>query len=229
MEKSAIISECEKYRYSLSRIWDNSKPLVMFIMLNPSTADADNDDPTIRRCIGYAKDWGYGGIIVCNLFAYRATNPKELLNCDNPFGDENIWHIRQNVDKAEMVITAWGNYPIVDKLLKGLSAFRLIGFAIGRLHYLELSNTRCPKHPLYLKKSLQPKKWNNQSAKASNNNDMEKIKVSAFEYAIAQVASPEESENMIPETRQEEIERRTKSMRENISKFRVINKSGESL
>lgn len=160
MEKSAIISECGNYRYSLSRVWDNSKPSVMFIMLNPSTADSENDDPTIRRCIGFAKDWGYGGIIVCNLFAYRATNPKDLLKCSNPFGDENIWHTKSNSEKVNLIITAWGNYPIVDKVLKGLSAFRLLTPVLNKLHYLELSKTGCPKHPLYLKKELTPIKWN---------------------------------------------------------------------
>lgn len=93
MIKSAIISECGKYRYSLSRIWDENKANVLFIMLNPSTADGDVDDPTIRRCIGFAKSWGYGGIYVGNLFAYRATDPKELLKVENPIGFENIHHL----------------------------------------------------------------------------------------------------------------------------------------
>ena len=84
---NAVISECGKYRYSLTRIWDESKPKVMFIMLNSSTANANNDDPTIRRCINFAKAWGFGDLYVCNIFAYRATNPQELLKVDNPFGD----------------------------------------------------------------------------------------------------------------------------------------------
>ena len=78
MIKSAEISPCGLYRYSLTRKWEAWKGTVNFIMLNPSTADAQEDDPTIRRCIGFAKAWGYGGIVVTNLFAYRATNPKEL-------------------------------------------------------------------------------------------------------------------------------------------------------
>ena len=76
---NAELSICKKYRYSLTRIWDEDKPNVMFVMLNPSTADEKNDDPTIRRCINFAKDFGAGGIYVVNLFPLRATNPNELL------------------------------------------------------------------------------------------------------------------------------------------------------
>ena len=73
-EKSAIISECEQYRYELRRIWQPKKGLVCWVMLNPSIADANIDDPTIRRCIGYTAKWGYGGRVVVNLFALRATS-----------------------------------------------------------------------------------------------------------------------------------------------------------
>jgi len=159
MVKTAIISECKQYRYELTRTWDESMPKVLFIMLNPSTADADNDDPTIRRCIGFAKSWGYGGLIVCNLFAYRATNPKELLKCKDPVGISNIDHVSKACTNVEKVITAWGNYPIVDKLMKGKSAFRMLTHSLKKLHYIDISKTHCPKHPLYLSKELQPIKW----------------------------------------------------------------------
>ena len=71
IRRNAELSACGKYRYRLSRIWDDKKPLVLFIMLNPSTADAEQDDPTIRRCIAFAKNWGYGGFMAGNLFAFR--------------------------------------------------------------------------------------------------------------------------------------------------------------
>lgn len=156
--KEAVISDCGIYRYSLTRIWDESKPKVMFIMLNPSTADHEQDDPTIRRCISFAKSWGYGGLYVCNLFAYRATNPADLLKVDNPFGDKNIWHTRQLLDKVEKVICAWGNKKIVDKIIGKGNSYENLYFAYETLHYIDLSKDGVPKHPLYLKSDLEPKR-----------------------------------------------------------------------
>lgn len=153
----AIISDCGKYRYALTRIWDSGKPKVMFVMLNPSTADAHCDDATIRRCISFAKSWGYGGIYVCNLFAFRATDPKELLSVDNPFGDKNIWHTRQLSDKVDVIVCAWGNKRIVDAILKKQNPLELLGYALPKLYYLELSKDKEPKHPLYLRRDVKPK------------------------------------------------------------------------
>lgn len=154
---SALISDCGKYRYSLTRIWDSEKPKVLFIMLNPSTADGEQDDPTIRRCIGFAKAWGYGGLYVCNLFAYRATNPKELLKVDNPFGDKNIWCTKKLADRVDKVICAWGNRPILKKVLKGQSEMDLVRFAQGKLYAIDFAKDGTPKHPLYLKSELVPR------------------------------------------------------------------------
>ena len=78
MQKSAVISECGKYRYELTRVWDADLPMVCFIGLNPSTADAEKDDATIRKCIGFATRWGYGGILMLNLFAFRTVSPAVL-------------------------------------------------------------------------------------------------------------------------------------------------------
>lgn len=100
MDKGAIISGCGKYRYSLWRTWDKKLPKVMFIMLNPSTADAYEDDPTIRRCINFAKSWGYGGIVVGNLFAYRATNPKKLILIDDPSGSANHHYLTHMIERC---------------------------------------------------------------------------------------------------------------------------------
>jgi hypothetical protein len=150
MIKDASISECSKYRYSLSRIWDNNKPKVLFVMLNPSTADADNDDPTIRRCINFAKDWGYGGLYVGNLYSYRATNPKELNNMSVLLGDDEVnrIHLMTMSIRCEKIICAWGNNAkFGTKSIDGL--FR-------ELYCLALSKEGNPKHPLYLKKDLKP-------------------------------------------------------------------------
>lgn len=156
IEKGAEISECGKYRYRLWRVWDRSKPFVMFLMLNPSTADANVDDPTIRRCIGFAKSWGYGGIVVCNLFAYRATNPKELLNVCDPVGPENQQHLDECIQESEKVIFAWGNSLIVKKLFNKLGYLSMVKFKTSKSHFLVRSKDNTPMHPLYLKADLKP-------------------------------------------------------------------------
>lgn len=153
MKKTAIISDCGKYRYELSRIWDESKPKVLFIMLNPSTADADIDDPTIRRCIGFAKSWGFGGLYVGNLFAFRSPNPKDLLTEDNPVGKMNCYHLNSMSLKCDMVVCAWGNKPILNKMKAKMP---LIYDKASKRHYIELSKDGTPKHPLYLKGDLKP-------------------------------------------------------------------------
>ncbi len=144
----AIISDCKKFRYQLWRIWDTSKPLVMFIMLNPSTANADVDDPTIRKCIAYAKQWGFGGIYVGNLFAYRTAFPKELKLANYPMGEDNEAHLINMMLRCDKFICAWGHKQGIPKLITNI---------FPKLHYLELAINGTPKHPLYLKKDLKPK------------------------------------------------------------------------
>lgn len=156
MESNAIISDCQKFRYSLSRIWENSKPKVLFIMLNPSTADALTDDATIRRCRGYAESWGYGGFFVGNLFPFRSPEPTDLLKCENPLGNNNEDHLRTMANLCDLVVCAWGNSPVVNKIQKRFPDLKVI---LKDLHYLELSKDGTPKHPLYLQKSLQPIKY----------------------------------------------------------------------
>lgn len=89
----AILSACGTYRYHLWRLWDKALPVMVFVMQNPSTADASHDDPTIRKCIGFAKRHGYGGISVRNIFALRATDERILLTHHDPFGPENDAHL----------------------------------------------------------------------------------------------------------------------------------------
>jgi hypothetical protein len=160
MKKDANISICENYRYQLSRVWDETKPKIMFVMLNPSTADADNDDPTIRKCINYTQKWGYGGLYVCNLFAYRATKPKVLLKIKNPFGVENEQSIKKYATNAEIIVCAWGNKKIVKAILKDKKPLDLLSFVSDKLYYLELTKKdNFLKHPLYLKADLEPIKF----------------------------------------------------------------------
>src|SRR5689334_10494992 len=108
MERAAMLSPDSNYRYSLRRTWREGSRIVCFIMLNPSTADADLDDPTIRRCIGFAKSWNYDALEVVNLFAWRATKPSVLASIDDPEGLENDGSILKAAARAEMIVCAWG-------------------------------------------------------------------------------------------------------------------------
>jgi hypothetical protein len=148
MKKYAIISQDNKYRYQLSRIWDEEKPKILFIMLNPSTADANVDDPTIRRVVNFAKSWGYGGVFVGNLYAFRSTDPKGLTYTDNPIGQDNIQHIKSLIGLTERVIYGWGNNQKEPDWLCNL---------VYTPYCIDISKKGIPKHPLYLKSELQPK------------------------------------------------------------------------
>ncbi len=156
MDKGAIISNAEYYRYSLWRIWDDEKPLVLFIMLNPSTADAEEDDATIRRCIRFVQDWGYGGLLVGNLFGFRATQPSELLRQGDPVGDENDYWLGRMMTKAEWVVAAWGANGTRTR------ALTIAGLAHDHdqpLFCLGETQDGQPRHPLRLAADTQPELW----------------------------------------------------------------------
>lgn len=148
--KSAIISECKQYRYELRRIWQPKTGLVCWVMLNPSTADANIDDPTIRRCMGYTARWGYGGIIVVNLFALRCTDPNNLCTSDDPIGIGNSIFIKRASSEAKITIAAWG--------IRGryLGRDKIVMIMLTNPHYLALTRNRSPRHPLYLLNGLDP-------------------------------------------------------------------------
>jgi hypothetical protein len=154
MKRGATIDQTGKYRYILTRIWDENKPPAVFIMLNPSTADAEEDDPTIRRCINFAKGWGMGGIKVVNVFAYRATDPKELLKAADPVGIENYNHIEETINNAGIVIIACG---VVNKRL-GQPYKKALDILYGTdIYCLGVTKEGYPRHPLYLKNTTMPK------------------------------------------------------------------------
>ncbi|MAX82399.1 MAG: hypothetical protein CL843_19750 [Crocinitomicaceae bacterium] len=149
----AVISDCGKYRYRLWRIWDKSKPLVGFCMLNPSTADASVDDPTIRRLIGFAKSWGYGGFIVVNLFAMRTPKPVMLKTAADPVGPDNAKHLSEVAGLVDTVICAWGNhgkFAMADKLAMVCMHGKTVTKA------LHINADGSPKHPLYIKGDAVP-------------------------------------------------------------------------
>jgi hypothetical protein len=144
MLRSATFSPCRSFRYSLCRIWDPKLPRAMFVGLNPSTADENEDDPTVRRCIGFARKWKFGGLILVNLFAYRSTDPAYMLEADDPIGPANDRHIRANALAAGRVVVAWGTMGgFLDRDQHVLS------FLHGA-HCLGTTKHGHPKHPLYL-------------------------------------------------------------------------------
>lgn len=154
---TAILSPCGRYRYALGRHFrldGFNKGLVLFVMLNPSTADAAQDDPTIRRCIGFAMAWGFRRLLVGNLFAYRATNPKDLPPAPERIGPENERHLCNMARRSSLIVCAWGSAG-----REGQHFMRdwLAGYAT--VMHLGLTRGGQPKHPLYLKASTEPQRW----------------------------------------------------------------------
>lgn len=154
MRREALLSPCGEYRYHLLREWDATKPRVLFVMLNPSTADALLDDPTIRRCMGFARGWGMGGIEVVNLFALRATNPEALWDrLENERSIANGDHVREAVLRAiqatgSVIVAAWGAHASAER---GVVQEFLRSVPVGaRVMCLGKTRGGAPKHPLYL-------------------------------------------------------------------------------
>jgi hypothetical protein len=149
----ALISDCGAYRYWLARVWALGKPILVWVMLNPSTADAQIDDPTIKRCMAFARENGYGGILVVNLFAFRATKPEHMKAAADPVGPDNdLWlALVYEMVKATGgdVVAGWGvhgtlrdrDYDVVAQAERAGVAMKCLGH----------SKDGCPKHPLYIK------------------------------------------------------------------------------
>ena len=155
--RSAEISECGTYRYSLRRQWAEGYQ-VLFVMLNPSTADALAGDPTIRRCVGFAKSWGFSQLAVANLFALRSTDPHVLMRCGDidPVGPRNDEAIIGLAEESTMIVAAWGNHGIF--LGRSKEVRRILG-ATSCLYHLGLTKSGQPRHPLYLPGDTQPGWW----------------------------------------------------------------------
>ncbi len=152
----AEISPCGRYRFFLSRRWDDGDGIVNFVMLNPSKATATDPDPTLTRCMGFARSWGYRDLVVTNLFALRATDPEDLKGRDpaEVIGPENDHRILQWAQLAQLVVLAWGNHG----LLYGRSERVRKLLAMGRVkpHALGITSLGQPTHPLYLSAATRP-------------------------------------------------------------------------
>lgn len=156
MHRGATISPCREYRFRLTRYWEGG-PSVCWIMLNPSTADAEVDDPTIRRCIGFSRQWGYGGLVVVNLFARRCTRPVHLKDPGDPVGPDNDAYIEQAATHSSLVVAAWGAHPLAKE--RGCVVANNLDDVGVTLHCLGHTASGAPRHPLYVKGDTEPVGW----------------------------------------------------------------------
>lgn len=162
LRRSAVISEDGLYRYCLGRQWDTAKPGVVWLMLNPSTADGETDDPTIRRCVAFSRKWGFGTLNVVNLFAYRATDPAHLMQAymhgTDIVGPQNLQALGENVAASALVVAAWGTAPIA----RG-AAIQVYNGLLKRMPQplvcLGITKNGSPRHPLYVPDNCRVLKW----------------------------------------------------------------------
>lgn len=163
--KRAVFSDCGAYRYALQRKLTNMNLLnlednmggMAFVMLNPSTADASNNDPTVTRCMNYAIAWGYSTLYVLNIFAYRATDPKEMIRAHDPEGVHNKLAFASILPLCNLVVCAWGVHGLVRNQQK--RALEWIEGCGKTPYVLGITKDGQPKHPLYLRKDLKPYVW----------------------------------------------------------------------
>ncbi len=148
LESGAIFDVSGSYRYTLYRAWSAYHPRIAFVLLNPSTADEEKNDPTIRRCMGFARAWNFGSMEVVNLFAYRATDYRELFKVIDPVGVENNYFLTQAVERCSTVVLGWGTRGTFlgrDRQVMSLLARRNDLYCIG------ITRDGQPRHPLYVK------------------------------------------------------------------------------
>ena len=155
---TAIYSDCERHRYSLTRIWDGAGTRVNFVMLNPSTATEVQNDPTVERCERRARTLGYGSFAVTNIFAWRDTDPKAMRAAEDPVGADNDAVILERATWATDVIAAWGTHGA--HLDRGDQVAMMLSRLNRPLFHLGLSKAGHPKHPLYLPYAQRPERWN---------------------------------------------------------------------
>jgi hypothetical protein len=147
IESDARFSDCERYRYLLRRVWDRNKPRVLIVMLNPSTANARTDDPTVLACIRQCRALGYGSFEIVNLFALKSTDPRALKSAPDPVGPQNDDVIEAAVHRCDLVICAWGAHPFAGPRARHVTGMlrrhRAALFCFG------ITKGNAPRHPLY--------------------------------------------------------------------------------
>lgn len=156
--RGATFSDCGRYRFRLWRTWDYDKPAIAFCMLNPSTADELNNDPTVERCERRAREWGKGGLEVVNLFALRSTDPQALYEHKDPIGGDNRSFIIGAALGSEYIVCAWGAHG--KHLHAGSTMLEILQRQCpSKIRVLKLNADGMPAHPLYLPYSLKPVRY----------------------------------------------------------------------
>ena len=154
MRGAATFDASGRYRYRLRRWWAPG-PRVAFVMLNPNNADAQRDDPTIRRCVSFARRWAFGSVDVVNIFGYRTRDPRELLRVSDPIGPDNDRYLRGAIRSAELVVCAWGAAPAAAR-----RASQVAELLDGRaLRCLGRTLSGAPRHPLYLRRDTRLRRF----------------------------------------------------------------------
>lgn len=156
--RTAVVSDEGRYRYRLGREREGGTGTVAFIMLNPSTADGTKDDPTIRRCMGFAASWGHRRLDVVNLFAFRSTDPTVLKHETHFIGPANTEHIQSVLSAAEVRVAAWGAQPVAEEAARTILGSRTDLTCLGT------TKSGAPRHPLYVERSAVLKPWRMASA-----------------------------------------------------------------
>lgn len=147
MKEKTAFSKDRKYRYTLWRRWGTGKNFVQFIGLNPSTADETLDDPTVRRCIDFAKREGYSAMCMTNIFGFRSTDPHVLYRLSDPIGADNLHWLQEVRQEADMAVACWGNHGVIKEYGKAVFSY------LQPLYTFGLTKLGQPRHPLYIRKS----------------------------------------------------------------------------
>jgi len=154
---TAVYSDCERYRYALTRVWETGGARACFVMLNPSTATEEQNDPTVERCERRARALGFGAFTVINIFAWRDTDPRAMRRAADPVGPENDAAILEACRGADRIIAAWGTHGA--HLGRGAEVARLLRGLGRELHHLGLTRDGHPRHPLYVAYAHPPEPW----------------------------------------------------------------------
>lgn len=153
---TAYFSDCFQYRHLLTRVLGGDGDTTVFVMLNPSTADANANDPTVRRCVGYAEDWGSAVLIVANLYSLRSTDPRGLWQHEDPVGPENDKTLADLARHHRRIICAWGANARPERVWAFVAMATNVG---GELFCLGTTKAGAPRHPLYLRRDAEPQPW----------------------------------------------------------------------
>lgn len=154
--KDALLSECRKYRYTLTRTWDPGHFRALFLMVNPSMADHKNDDPTVKRCMSFAQSWGAGSLVIANWFAFRSSEPEDLLQQVDPVGPRNRRILKDLLFDAKIVVCAWGSHGNkVNALIAEEIPYMQWSLNSRELWCLGTTQDGSPRHPLFLPRSAE--------------------------------------------------------------------------